>query len=162
MALYLFVELSKATSMRPGLRNFAAIFLLGIAAFLANQNGFFRGIDNTFREWRFAQHHVPATGDIVMVDIDARSLHQIGLWPWPRWVYAGALSKLTELNAYEVAFDVDFSSRSTPENDAEFTKALEEAGGFTYLAALQQVGFGTSGDLQLLTNLPLSPKLQKV
>ncbi len=90
-----------------------------------------------------------------MVDIDARSLHQIGLWPWPRWVYAGALSKLTELNAYEVAFDVDFSSRSTPENDAEFTKALEDAGGFTYLAALQQLGFGTSGDLQLLTNLPL-------
>lgn len=140
--------------MRPSLRNFAAIFLLGIAAFMASQNGFFKGIDNTFREWRFSQHHVDATGDIALVDIDARSLHQL-VCGHARWVYAGALSKLTELNAYEVAFDVDFSSRSTPENDAEFTKALEDAGGFTYLAALQQLGFGTSGDLQLLTNLPL-------
>lgn len=155
MALYLFVELSKATSMRPGLRNFAAIFLLGIAAFLANQNGFFRGIDNTFREWRFAQHHVPATGDIVMVDIDARSLHQIGVWPWPRWVYSGVLDELVRLNAYEIAFDVDFSSRSKPENDAAFAQALERAGGFTYLAALQQIGFDTNGELTLLTNLPL-------
>lgn len=67
--------------MRPSLRNFAAIFLLGIAAFMASQNGFFKGIDNTFREWRFSQHHVDATGDIALVDIDARSLHQIGLWP---------------------------------------------------------------------------------
>lgn len=141
--------------MRPSLKNFAAIFLLGIAAFLASQSGFFRGIDNTFKEWRFEQNKVDTSGEIVFVDIDARSLQQVGQWPWPRWVYAGVLDKLVEFGAFEIAFDVDFSSRSSPENDQTFADALDRAGGFTYLAALQQVGFDTNGQLELITNLPL-------
>jgi len=141
--------------MRPSLKNFAAIFLLAIASFMASQNGFFRGIDNTFREWRFANHSVEATGGIVFVDIDARSLHQIGQWPWPRWVYAGVLDKLVELGADDVAFDVDFSSRSSTENDLVFAEALKKAGGFTYLAALHQLGFDTNGEPKIVTNLPL-------
>jgi len=141
--------------MRASLRNFAAIFLLGIAAFLASQNGVFMGIDNTFKEWRFANHNVPATGEVVFVDIDARSLQDVGHWPWPRWVYAGVLDKLTEYNAYDVAFDVDFSSRSIEENDREFADALERAGGFTYLAALQQLSLTANGKAELITNRPL-------
>ena len=141
--------------MRPSLRNFAAIFLLAIASFMASQNGFFKGIDHTFREWRFANHSVDTTGEIVLVDIDVRSLHQIGQWPWPRWVYAGVLDRLVEYGADEIAFDVDFSSRSVPENDQMLADALAKAGGFTYLAALQQLAFNTNGERELVTNLPL-------
>lgn len=141
--------------MRPSLKNFAAVFLLAIASFMASQNGFFKGIDNTFREWRFSNHSVQATGEIVFVEIDVRSLHQIGLWPWPRWVYSGVLDRLVEYGAEEIAFDVDFSSQSIEENDQKLADALERAGGFTYLAALQQVGFNTNGEPSLVTNLPL-------
>jgi len=142
--------------MRPSLRNFAAIFLLAIASFMASQSGFFRGIDNTFREWRFANHDVETTGEIVFIDIDARSLQQVGQWPWPRWVHAGVLDKLVEYGADEIAFDVDFSSKSSYENDQILADALEEAGGFTYLAALQQVGFDTNGTPLLITNVPIA------
>jgi diguanylate cyclase (GGDEF)-like protein len=141
--------------MRPGLRNFAAIFLLGIAAFLASQIGMFARIDNTFREWRFGNHFTQASGEIVFVDIDARSLHEVGRWPWPRWIHGGLLDRLIEYGAYDVAFDVDFSSRSNEEADKEFAAALERAGGFTYLAALQQIGFSPNGEPQLITNFPL-------
>lgn len=147
--------MGKWGGMRPALRNFAAIFLLGIAAFLASQVGMFSRIDNTFREWRFANHSVEPTGEIVFVDIDARSLHEIGRWPWPRWVYAGIVDRLNALGAYDVAFDVDFSSHSDNKSDREFAAALERAGGFTYLAALQQIGFSPNGEPQLITNLPL-------
>ena len=146
--------------MRPGLKKFAGMFLLGVAAYLASQLGFFRNIDGAMQEWRYGHHQIEPSGEVVFVDIDARSLNEMGKWPWPRWIHGSILDKLVELGAFDIAFDVDFSSHSTPAADQEFADALERAGGFTYLAALQQVGIGTNGQAELITNIPL-PKFRE-
>ncbi|WP_161796848.1 putative bifunctional diguanylate cyclase/phosphodiesterase [Devosia soli] len=98
--------------------------------------------DARLAEARFTlQNRVP-TGDIVFVDIDARSLLEVGQWPWPRSIHARLLDRLMDLGAYEVAFDIDFSTRSSPAEDQALADSLERAGGYAYLAAFRQLDAG--------------------
>src|SRR5579863_1131985 len=59
----------------------------------------------------------PADPPVVIVDIDERSLKQIGQWPWPRTILAQLLDKLHAAGAAVVAFDVLFSEpdRTSPQ-----------------------------------------------
>jgi diguanylate cyclase (GGDEF)-like protein len=53
------------------------------------------------------------------------------------------LDKLLELGADDVIFDIDFSVPSVEAEDAAFAAALEQAGGYAYLAAFAQRRSGT-------------------
>ena len=64
-----------------------------------------------------------------MVSIDGRSLAELDVWPWPRGYHATVLENLLEAGADRVAFDLEFSSRSDPDEDRTFAAALEESGG---------------------------------
>jgi adenylate cyclase len=46
---------------------------------------------------------------VVIVDIDEASLKDIGQWPWPRTIVADLVTKLTQLGAVAIAFDVIFA-----------------------------------------------------
>ena len=46
---------------------------------------------------------------VVIVDIDEKSLKQLGRWPWSRQMVAQMLEQLTAAGASVVAFDVIFS-----------------------------------------------------
>ena len=70
--------------------------------------------------------------------IDSPSIESIGVWPWPRRVHADLIDKLTRAGAADIAFDVDFSTPSTPEFDQAFAKALERAGGSVVLPTFEQ------------------------
>ncbi|MDF2798218.1 MAG: hypothetical protein K0R85_962 [Devosia sp.] len=118
--------------------------------------GGLRSIDAGLRDVRLALNAVPASGSTVVVDIDSESLAGIGVWPWPRSLYAQVLDRLVEAGAAEVAFDIDFSSASTPAEDGQLAAALERAGGYAYLAAFQQLS-GAEGDLAL--SMPIAPFL---
>jgi diguanylate cyclase (GGDEF)-like protein len=100
--------------------------------------GGFRPLDDTIRDQRFSAAPRTATGSVVFVDIDAKSLEHMGVWPWPRTTHAQVLDKLMALGANDVVFDVDFSVASTAANDAAFAASLDNAGGFAHLAAFQQ------------------------
>lgn len=115
--------------------------------------GAFDSLDRLLADARFSLLSRPASGDVVFVEIDSQSLAQVGVWPWPRQEHGEILDKLLALGASDVAFDIDFSSRSTDEGDAAFEAALERAGGFTYLASFEQPS-GASGRLTLSTPLP--------
>ena len=95
-------------------------------------------LDNFLRDLRFPAQSRPATGSVVVAEIDTRSLEQVGVWPWPRRVHAELLDRLMALGADEVVFDVDFSLPSSPVDDAAFARSLENAGGFAFLAAFRQ------------------------
>src|SRR4051812_35559614 len=58
----------------------------------------------------FQQLHPRAAPDlpIRIVDIDERSLAEIGQWPWSRHTMATLAQRLTELGAAAIAFDVLF------------------------------------------------------
>ncbi|MGB0411723.1 MAG: CHASE2 domain-containing protein [Pikeienuella sp.] len=51
-----------------------------------------------------------------VVDIDVRSLEQLGQWPWPRTELAELLARLAELGVLSVAFDIVFAEpdRTSP------------------------------------------------
>ena len=53
---------------------------------------------------------------IRIVDIDERSLKELGQWPWPRAVVAQLVDSLREAGAAVVAFDIDFAEpdRTSP------------------------------------------------
>src|SRR5271169_1322967 len=46
---------------------------------------------------------------VVIVDIDEASLKEIGQWPWPRTVVADMVTRITQLGAVVIGFDVIFA-----------------------------------------------------
>lgn len=76
-------------------------------------------------------------GDIIIIDVDEKSLAKFGSWPWPRTVVAELVNNLFEQGALVVAFDVVFPNeegnmveeilKKLPEeqkNNEEFIKTL--------------------------------------
>ena len=53
-------------------------------------------------------HHADMSGRIVVVDIDERSLAQLGRWPWPRTRLAQLLTRIQDLGAVSVGLDMVF------------------------------------------------------
>src|SRR5215207_11443057 len=45
---------------------------------------------------------------VVIVDIDEESLRKLGQWPWPRTRVADLITRLTDLGAATIGFDVIF------------------------------------------------------
>ena len=105
-------------------------------ALLTNWPGTLR---NVLIDLRFAWQSRAATGDVVVIAIDAPSIEQIGVWPWPRRLHAELLQRLDAAGINDVAFDVDFSTPSDPTSDLAFVEALRSAGGSTVLPAFKQL-----------------------
>lgn len=100
------------------------------------------GLDNSLQSGLFqiqdrvAQHG--ASGEVVIVELDARSLEAVDRWPWPRRLHAQLVDRLMALGAERVAFDVDFAARSNEADDRAFAASLAKAGGRVILPAMTQ------------------------
>lgn len=130
---------------RKGVNYFAnQLRTLGILALLVLGGGLlaqFRLLDGAnalISDLRFQLGSRPVTGGIVLIDIDAKSLQAVGVWPWPRTLYAELVRKLESMGVAQIAFDVDFSARSNPAADSAFAGALNTASVPVFLAALGQ------------------------
>jgi adenylate cyclase len=66
---------------------------------------------------------------VVIVDIDEKSLNSLGQWPWPRTHIADIITRLTQMGALVVAFDVVFAEpdRTSPGLAADTFRDLDEA-----------------------------------
>ena len=89
---------------------------------------------------RFAWQSRQASGDIVVIAIDAPSIDKIGVWPWPRLLHAELIRQLQKADVQDIALDVDFSTPSDAASDRNFAEALESVGGSVILPAFQQPG----------------------
>src|SRR5918998_188855 len=138
------------------LRHLAAILAVALLALAAYAAGALRPVDDRLAEFRFGQVARPPTGDIVLVDIDAKSLAAIGTWPWPRSVHAAIIDALTRLEAAEIAFDIDFSTTSTPAADLALEAALRRANGSVILAVFNQDFHGDGSSGAVHPNRPLA------
>ncbi len=66
--------------------------------------------------------------DVVVVEIDARTLRALDRWPWSRYIHAELIRRLNEAKPRAVFYDVDFSVRSgDPAADAAIANALAGA-----------------------------------
>ena len=104
--------------------------------------------EDALRTARNKLHVHKASGDIVFVAIDDRSLREVGRWPWSRRHYAQMIDRLSEAGAKRTVLDIIIQGRSTPADDALFIQAIDKARNVTLpMAPRGTTGFG---DTELL------------
>ncbi len=102
------------------MKRYVPYFLIFVLIAGLHGFGILSPLDNLLTDHRFRLTERPATGDLVLVEIDAASLNQLDEWPWPRRYHGALLDRLMAAGAKRVAFDIDFSGRSREEDDALF------------------------------------------
>ncbi|TPG40608.1 EAL domain-containing protein [Sphingomonas koreensis] len=116
------------------------------------------GMERSIHAVRDGIRQHDARGGYVLVEIDARSLEKLDHWPWPRSLYPKAITMLQRAGASTIAFDVDFSSRSTPRQDGALAAAIDRATVPVVLSTFRQYGSLTGGGT--IENLPI-PALRR-
>ena len=112
--------------------------MIALAIVLAG--GWHGSLRNTLADLRFAWQSRQASGDVVVIAIDAPSIDKVGVWPWPRQLHSELLRQLQKAEVQDIALDVDFSTPSDAASDRNFAEALESAGGSIVLPSFQQPG----------------------
>jgi diguanylate cyclase (GGDEF)-like protein/PAS domain S-box-containing protein len=110
--------------------------MIALAIVLAG--GWHNSLRHALADLRFAWQSRQASGDIVVIAIDASSIDRIGVWPWPRLLYAELIRQLQKAEVQDIALDVDFSTPSDASSDRKFAEALQGAGGSIVLPSFQQ------------------------
>ena len=89
--------------------------------------GFGEIAEDYLRTVRNSLHPHKASGQIVVVKVDDRSLREYGNWPWPRSQHARLVDRLTAAGAHRIFFDINFSYPSEPREDRAFAEALRRS-----------------------------------
>ena len=98
---------------------------------------------------RWLEHRIDS--DIVIIELDARSLRELGTWPWRRTRHAQLLDRVQQLRARRIFVDIDFSAPSPhPEDDAQLAQVLTHARGTIVLPAFWQ-SLATQEDAVILS-----------
>ena len=132
----------------------AAVLAIVAGVHGLQQSGWLARLENAVADARAAALTHVRDSDIVIVGIDAESLRALDEWPWPRRHHARLLQMLRPAEPNSVFIDVDFSSRSTDEDDALLERALAEAPGSVYLASHFQARSGADRSMVLTRPLP--------
>ena len=80
------------------------------------------------RTARNSLHWHKASGDIVLVKIDSKSLRDVGRWPWPRRYNAEITDRLSAAGAKRIFFDISFFGSTNPADDRAFAEAMQRSG----------------------------------
>ncbi len=122
-------------STRGGLLRFVLALSFAIALMFS---GLSQPFEERLQHERDAWFPRKATRGLVVIEIDSRSLSNVGAWPWPRSLHGKLVDRLHEAGAATIGFDIDFSAHSTPREDQAFAAALGRAGGSVILPTFRQ------------------------
>ena len=136
-------------------RHALAICIIGLLAGLLPDAGVIKPVRDSLLELRFSAASRPPTGEIVLVEIDAKSIAEIGAWPWPRRIHAELIRSIDRLDPSEIAIDIDFSTPSNEVDDSALEAALREARSTVILAAFNQKWAAGLKDDSIIANRPL-------
>ena len=112
-----------------------------LAALLFGLVGFGELIEDGLRIGRNAIRSQPVSGDIVLVEIDEKSLREVGAWPWPRAKQGRIIEQADKLGARHIYMDILYANPSDPANDTALARSLERANHVT-LAVQSRIGEG--------------------
>ena len=105
------MKLLKPTSFKLG----CFTILLSILFFLSfgQEKPFFLvALDNHITDAMFRfRGPVPVSGQVVIIDIDEKSLKEIGQWPWPRNIVAALVKSIHEQGVKVLGFDIVFAEQ---------------------------------------------------
>jgi signal transduction histidine kinase/CHASE2 domain-containing sensor protein len=132
--------------------------IFAVAAALTSV-GLFNGFQHAINDALFRVVTRPPSGQIVIVQIDPRSLAAVHTWPWPRSQHAEVIKRLHAAGADLIALDIDFSSPSRAEEDSALGAAIAAAEGHVILPSfVQHAERGVSATLIETTPLTLLRK----
>lgn len=117
--------------------------------------GAFNFIDRAVMDTSFRTFDRAPSGQLVVVEFDPNTLRQLDVWPWPRSVHAQTIEKLLKAGVLEIGYDVDFSSPSTPAEDAVLGAALSDAQTRIILPAFRQRASVSDGSIISYETAPL-------
>jgi diguanylate cyclase (GGDEF)-like protein/PAS domain S-box-containing protein len=133
----------------------AAVLAIFAGTYYLHASGGLARVENAVAEARAAVLHRARASDIVIVGIDPESLAALNEWPWPRRHHARLLQMLKPAAPKALFIDIDFSSRSTEEDDALLERALADWSATpVYLAAHSQARSGADNALIVTRPLP--------
>lgn len=138
-----------------GARFFGLMAVLAVIASLYHV-GLLLPLHHGISEQRMASAPRDASGQVVYIAIDKRSLDAVGVWPWPRSIHAKAIERLMAADVTDIAFDVDFSTPSREAEDVRLAEALETAGGSVILPTFLQPASVDPSDGNLVQSRPIS------
>ncbi|MCE2510456.1 MAG: CHASE2 domain-containing protein [Alphaproteobacteria bacterium] len=127
------------------------VFLLVAVVYLL---GTLTPVEHALMDLRFRLLPKAASGDLVVVEIDARSLEELDRWPWPRSYYADVLDRLFAAGATEIALDIDLSASADPAGDAALADALKRARGRAILPVFEQPASQANWEASLVQTKP--------
>ena len=104
---------------------------VAIAGIIFGLIGFGELPEDVLRAARNSLHPHKASGEIIFVSIDDRSLRDVGRWPWPRRYHGELTDKLTAAGAKSIYFDVMFENASDSRDDRIFAEAIRRSGRVT-------------------------------
>lgn len=86
---------------------------------------YFSSFDNRLRDMFFlVRGEIPTSNNVVIVDIDDKSLSEVGQWPWSRDVLSTIVTNLTNAKAAVIGFDIVFAEEDRT-NPFKIMKELE-------------------------------------
>jgi EAL domain-containing protein (putative c-di-GMP-specific phosphodiesterase class I)/CHASE2 domain-containing sensor protein len=130
----------------------ALALLVALSAALLSSAGLFGPIEDGLTVTRSEMLSRGPTGQIAVVEIDARSIAQLRTWPWPRNYHARVVRELSRAGASVIAFDVDFSARSDG-GDEDLGAAIREAR-HVVLPTFEQKSSDRAEDRQIVSSRP--------
>ena len=139
-------------------RRICAFAAASVLALLLTLCGLGNGFEQEGRDLRDSLSRRPVSGDILLIAIDGASLKTYDRWPWPRDLYAQLIDRLGQAGAESIAFDVDFSARSTPAADQSLAEAIERSPATIILPTFRQRD--SNAPSGFIENLPL-PELRR-
>jgi len=77
---------------------------------------------------------IKPTGEVVIVDIDEKSLARLGQWPWPRDIIARLVKAIDDAGARVMGFDIVFAEKDR----TSITEYIDEVKGYIALPDLEE------------------------
>ncbi|WNJ98253.1 CHASE2 domain-containing protein [Thalassospiraceae bacterium LMO-JJ14] len=109
------------------------------------------GIDRALADLRYLLFPREASGKVVIVQIDSKSLQQLGEWPWSRSLHAEAINKLSKAGVSRIGLDIDFSSPSRGNADNDLIEAVSNAQARIVLPVFKQWSSTRGGEVTTTT-----------
>jgi len=136
--------LGRLKSSWPGRMTVLVGVLLGLGYLL----GMFAPLDRLLLDFTYALSSRQATDDLLLIEIDQKSLKALNTWPWPRAYHAALLDRLHRDGTRTIALDIDFSSASTSSGDRALAASIAAADGTVVLPSFaQNSGSGDRADV---------------
>jgi adenylate cyclase len=126
-----------------GLATIAVVFAINSRNF-----GFIEDAELSTEDLRMATRHAPGpTGSVALIEIDDKSIAEIGRWPWPRKRMADLVSALEDEGAAVVGIDILFTEPDALDRAREEIERKLQAAGVG--AAVVAAALGESNDAVL-------------